>query len=145
MLLIKHQSYYRRCKTKYRSRSVDALLKLCWRSVHTLLTLIFGMWLGVWVSVFCTLRRQIRRKWTVTYQCQYFTISRSISECDRKCETRNAEPEIRPDMSSQSGRNPRVDGYGYGFGPPGVSGSGFWSGLDPNRPVFAVQTWTAGG
>jgi len=31
MLLIKHHSYYRRCKTKYHWRSVDALLTLCWR------------------------------------------------------------------------------------------------------------------
>jgi len=134
MLLIKHNSYYRRCKTKYRWPSVDALL-----------TLISRMWLGTWVSVFCTSRRLIRRKWTVTYQCQYFTISRSMSECDHKCETRNADPEIGHHASSQIRRNARVDGYGSGFGPPRVSGSGFWPGLEPNRPVFAVQTRTTGG
>jgi len=123
MILIKHHSYYRRSKTKYRWRSVDAVL-----------TLIFRMWLGAWVSVFCTSRRLICRKWTVTYQCQYFTISSSISEYDHKCETQNAEPEIGPDGSSQTRRNPRVDGYGSGFGPPRVSGSGFgrvWNRTDP--------------
>jgi len=72
----------------------------------------------------------------VTYQCQYFTISSSISECDHKCETRNAEPEIGPDRSSQTQRNPQVDGYRSGFGPPRVSESGYWPGLEPNRPVF---------
>jgi len=123
MLLIKHHSYYRRCKTKYR-----------WRSVYALLTLIFRMWLGEWLSVFCTSRRLIRRQWTVTYQCQYFTISSSISECDHQCETRNAEPEIGPDGSSQTRRNPRVDRYGSGFGLPSVRGSGFvwvWNRTNP--------------
>jgi len=103
------------------------------------------MWLGAWVCLFCTSRRLIRRKWTVTYQCQYFTINSSISECDNKYETQNAEPEIGTDGSSQSRRKPRVDGYGSWFGPPRVSGSGFWTVLEPNRPVFAVQTPTAGG
>jgi len=81
----------------------------------------------------------------VTYQCQYFTINSSISECDHKYETRNAEPEIGTDGSSQSRRNPRVDGYGSGLGQPRGSGSGFWTVLEPNRPVFAVQSRTAGG
>ena len=103
------------------------------------------MWLGAWVSVFCTSRRLIRRKWTVTYQCQYFTIDSSISENDHKCETRNAQPEIRPDRSSQTLRILRVDGYRYGFRPPRVSGSGFSPGLEPNWIVFAVQSRTAGG
>jgi len=120
-------------------------LTLCWRSVDALLTLIFRMWLGAWASVFCTSRRLICRKWTVTYRCQYFAISSSISECDHKCETRNAEPEIGPDGSSQTPRNPWVDRYGSRFGPPRVSGSGFWPGLEPNWPVFTVQTRTAGG
>ena len=133
MLLIKHHSYYRRCKTKYR-----------WRSLDSQLTPIFRMWLGAWVSVFCTSRRLIRWKWTVTYQCPYFTISSSISECDHKCETRNAEPEIGPHGSIQTRRNPRLEGYRSGCGPPRVSGSGFCPGLEPNRPVFAVQTRTAG-
>ena len=81
----------------------------------------------------------------MTYQGQYFTIISSISECDYKCETRNAEPEIGTDGSSQTRRNPRVDGYGSGFGPPRVCRSGFWTVLEPNRPVFAVQTRTTGG
>jgi len=81
----------------------------------------------------------------VTYHGQYFTINSHISECDHKCETQNAEPEIGTDGSSQTRRNPRVDGYGSGFGTPRVCGSGFWPVLEPNRPVFAVQTRTAGG
>jgi len=79
------------------------------------------------------------------YHVQYFTINSRISECDHKCETVNAETEIGTDGSIQTWRNPRVDGYGSGFGPPRVYGSGFWPVLEPNRPVFAVQTWTAGG
>jgi len=122
------------CKTKYRWHSVDALM-----------TLILRMWLGAWVCFFCTSRRLIRRKWTVTYQCQYFTINSSISECDHKYETRNTEPEIGTDGSNQTRRNPPVGRYGSGFGQPRVSGTGFWTVLEPNRPVFAVQTWTAGG
>jgi len=101
--------------------------------------------MGAWVSLFCTSRRLIRRKRTVTNQGQYFTINSRISEYDHKCETRNAEPEIGTDRSSQTRRNPRVDGYGSRFGPPRVCGSGFWPVLEPNRPVFAVQTRTAGG
>jgi hypothetical protein len=109
------------------------------------LTLIFRMWLGAWVFLFYTSRRLIRRKWTVMYQGQYFTINSSISECDHKCETRNAEPEIGTNGSSLTRQNPRVDGNRSGFGPPRVCGSGFWPVLEPNRPVFAVQTRTAGG
>jgi len=68
-----------------------------------------------------------------------------MSECDHQYETRNTDPEIGTDGSSHTRRNPRVDGYGSGFGPPIVSGSGFWTVLEPNRPIFAVQTRTAGG
>jgi len=95
--------------------------------------------------LFCTSRRLIHRKRTVPYHGQYFTINSRISECDHKCETRTAEPEIGTDGSSQTRRNPRVDGYGSGFGPPRVCGSGFWPVLELNRPVFAVQTRTPGG
>jgi len=59
--------------------------------------------------------------------------------------TRKGEPETGTDGSSQIRQNPRVDGYGYGFGPPRSSGSGFWTGLEPNQTVFPVQTGTAGG
>jgi len=58
--------------------------------------------------------------------------------------TRNAEPDIGTDGSGQTRQNPRVDEYGSRFGPPRLSGSGFWTVLEPNRPVFAGQTWTAG-
>jgi len=60
-------------------------------------------------------------------------------------QNRRLEPEIGTDGSSQTRRNLRVDGYGSGFGPPWVCGSGFWTVLQPNRPVFAVHTRTAGG
>ena len=79
------------------------------------------------------------------YQCQYLTIESSISECDHKCESWNAEPEIGTDWSSMTRRNQQVDGHGSGFNPTTVNKSGFWLGLQPNQPVFAVQTRTAGG
>jgi len=58
--------------------------------------------------------------------------------------TRNAEPDIGTDGSNLTRQNQRVDGYGSGFGPPRLSRSGFWTVLEPNRPVFAGQTRTAG-
>jgi len=66
-----------------------------------------------------------------------------IATINRK--TRKGEPETGTYGSSQTRQNPRVDGYGYGFGPPRSSGSGFWKGLEPNRTVFPIQTRTAGG
>jgi len=68
------------------------------------------------------------------YQCQYFTINNSISDCDHKYETRHAEPEIGTDGSSQTRRNPRVDGYGSGFGPQESGSQVFgrlWNQTDP--------------
>jgi hypothetical protein len=59
--------------------------------------------------------------------------------------TRNTEPEIGTDGSSQTRQNPRVAGYGSGFGPPRRCGSGFWTVLAQNRTVFPVRTRTAGG
>ena len=38
-----------------------------------------------------------------------------------------------------------VDGSVCRFGSRRVSGVGFWLGLEPNRPVLALQTWTFGG
>ena len=72
-------------------------------------------------------------------------INGSISACDHQCEPGNAEPEIGTDGSSQTRQNPRIDGYGVGFGPPTVSRCGFSTGLEPNSPVVVVQTRTAGG
>jgi len=123
-------------------RSVDALLTLCSRSVDAQLTLIFRMWLGAWVCLFWISRWLIRRKWTMTYQRQHFMINSRISQCDHKCETRNAEQEIGTDGSRQTRQNPRVDRYGSGFGPSRVSGSGLRTGQEPNRPIFVVQTRT---
>jgi len=59
--------------------------------------------------------------------------------------TRILEPEIGTDGSSQTRHNPRVDGYGSGFGLPRCNRSRFWTGLEPNRTVLAVWTRTAGG
>jgi len=113
--------------------------------VDAVLMLIFRMWLGAWVFLFCTSRQLIGRKWTVMYQCQYFEINSSISECDHKWETRNAVPEIGTDGSSQTQRNLSVDRYGSRFGLPRVCRSGFWMVLETNRPIFGVQTRTARG
>jgi len=73
----------------------------------------------------------MHRKYTVTYQYHYFTIISSISECDHRCESRNAEPEIGTDRSSLTWHNPRVDGYRSGFGLPGAGGLGYLAVPDP--------------
>jgi len=62
-----------------------------------------------------------------------------------KRKTRNSKPDIGTDWSSQTRRNPGVDGYEAGFGPPRSSGPGFWMVLERNRTVVPVQTRTAGG
>jgi len=59
--------------------------------------------------------------------------------------TRIPEPEIGTHGSSQTRQNPRVDGYGSGFGPPRCSGSGFWTGLESNWTVSEVRTRTTAG
>jgi len=59
-------------------------------------------------------------------------------------ETRNAEPEIGTDGSSQTQQNMRDDGYWSGFGLPSGSRSGLWMGQEPNRPVLTVRTQAAG-
>jgi len=78
------------------------------------------------------------------YQCQYSTINSSISQCNHKCEIWKEEPEIESVGSCQTRRNLRVDVYASGYGLPRVSGRGFWTGLEPNRLVFALETRTAG-
>lgn len=69
----------------------------------------------------------------------------SIAEYHHKCQTRNMEPDIGTVLSGVTWRNPLVKWYLSAFGLPRHSGSGFWSGLELNGPVFAVQTRTAGG
>jgi len=59
-------------------------------------------------------------------------------------ETRNAEQEIEAYGSSETGQNPWVDGYRSGCGPQRGRGLGSFANMEPNWPVFAVQTWTAG-
>jgi len=58
--------------------------------------------------------------------------------------TPNSEPEIGTNWSSKTRHNPWVDEYKSGFGLPRGSGSGFCLGPEPNWPVIAVQTQTAG-
>jgi len=59
-------------------------------------------------------------------------------------ESQNAEPEIWLNVSSHIWCNPWVDGYGSGFASLRGARSGFWTGRELKRPIFAVQTWTAG-
>jgi hypothetical protein len=113
--------------------------------IDALLTFIFRMWLGAWICILWTSRRLIRQTCTVTYQCQYHTISSSISECDHECGTRNAEPHIGTDGSDHIRRNLLVARCGSGFGLWRVRMSGFWMSLELNLPVFVFQTPAAGG
>ena len=66
-------------------------------------------------------------------------INSSISECDYKCETGNAEPEIGSDKSSQTRRDQHVVGYGAGFETLRASRLRFWNGFELNRPILADQ------
>jgi len=59
--------------------------------------------------------------------------------------TRNMEPEIGTDGSTQTQQNLQFDMNQSGFGLPTGSGSGFWTALDPIQTVFPVRTRTAGG
>ena len=83
------------------------------------------------------------REWYTKVDILHITVTYVTATKNRK--TRKGEPETRTDGSSQTRQNPRVDGYGYGFGPPRRSGSGVWTVLVPNRTVLPVQTRTAGG
>jgi len=178
MSVIKHQSYYRRCRTQNHWRSVDThfqdgvwsvlLVFFAIKAANTLfitildlshpqitqdtrpiivdapLTLILTMWYGACVNSFGWSRGPIHWKWTVMYQCEYFTIYSRIFKCDHKCETRHAEPVIGTDWFSQTQHNRQVDRYVSVFGPPRVCGSYFWTGLELDWHIFAVQIRTAG-
>jgi len=88
--------------------------------------------------------RFIRKgQWCAKVNILRLTVGYLNATINRK--TRNTEPEIGTDGSSQTRQNPRVDGYGSGFGPPRRSGSGFGTVLEPNPTVFPVGTRTAGG
>ena len=56
----------------------------------------------------------------------------------------NTELQIGTDRSSQTRQNTRVDGYGFGFGPPRCCWLSFWTVLEPNWIIFPVWTRTAG-
>jgi hypothetical protein len=58
--------------------------------------------------------------------------------------TRKPEPDIGTDGSGQTCQKPRANGYASWFGLPRCSGSGFWTGLEPNRTVLEVRNNTAG-
>jgi len=88
--------------------------------------------------------RFIRKgQWCAKVNILRLTVGYLNATINRK--TRNTEPEIGTDRSSQTRQIPWVDGYGSGFGPPRRCGSGFWTVLEPNRTVFPVPTRTAGG
>jgi len=88
------------------------------------------------------------------YLWHYFTINSSISGCDPKCETRNAEPEIGTERLSQIPSQPTGWRVCIRVWPANSQQAGFLdgsrpeptlvSGLEPNQPVFPVQTRTAG-
>ena len=59
--------------------------------------------------------------------------------------TRNTEPEIGTDRSSQTRKNLRVDGYGSRSGTPRCYGSGFGTVLERNWTVFPVRMPNASG
>jgi hypothetical protein len=105
--------------------------------------LIFRMWYGACLCSFWSLRQPIHQKQTVMYEYQYFPINTSTFKCNDECETQNAEPEIGTDRSSQTWQNLLVDRYRSRFGQPTFNKSGFWTGLEPNRPGFAVQNLIA--
>jgi hypothetical protein len=58
--------------------------------------------------------------------------------------TRNTEPEIGTDGSSQTWQKPLDDGYQSGFSPGRYCWSGFRTVMEYIRTVFLVQTQTAG-
>ena len=69
----------------------------------------------------------------------------TISECDHNCQTESADLEIGPDGSRQTLWNLPVAVNGSGIGLPRASRSGFWTAVQPKRPVLPVQTRTPGG
>jgi len=88
---------------------------------------------------------QYIRKWQCSTIVNILQLTVGYLNATINRKTINAEPEIRPDGSSLTQRNPRVDGYGAGFGPQWSRGSGVWTVLEVNRTVFPVQTRTAAG
>jgi len=59
--------------------------------------------------------------------------------------TWNAKPDHAADRSSQPQRDPRMDGYGAGFGPPTSGRSGSSTVVETIRTVFPFQSRNAGG
>ena len=97
-------------------------------------TLVFGYkggWL-IWKGQWCAKVNIVR-----------LTLGYLNATINRK--TWNTQPEIRPDRSSQTRQNPRVDGYRSGLDPTRLCRSGFWTVEEPNQTIFPVRTWTAGG
>jgi len=88
---------------------------------------------------------QYIRKWQCSTIVNILQLTVGYLNATINRKNRNAELEIGPVGSSQTGQNPQVDGYGAGLGLPRSSGWGFWTGLEPNRTVFPVQTWTTCG
>jgi len=113
------------------------LLTLHWRS--------FSGWGRERLST-CLLYKgcQYIRKWPCSTIVNILQLTVGYLNATINRKTRNAKPDIWPDRSCRTRRNPRVDGYAAWFGPPRSSGSGFWTILEQNRTVFPDQTRTGG-
>jgi len=83
-----------------------------------------------------------QRQWSTKVNMLQLTVRYLNATINRKIWKQ--EPEIETDGSSRTWQNLRVDGDGSGVGPPSSSGSGCWTGLEPNRTIILVQTRTAG-
>jgi len=83
------------------------------------------------------------REWCTKVDILHITVTYLTATINRK--TRKQKLESGTGGSSQTQQNLWVDGYGYWFGLPRSSGSGIWTGLEPNRTIFPVQTQTSGG
>jgi len=81
-------------------------------------------------------------QWCAKVNILRLTVGYLNATINRK--TRNTELDIGTDGSSQTRQHPRVDRYGFRFGPPRCCWSGVWTVLEQNRTVFPVRTRTAG-
>jgi len=119
------------CKTKHHGHSVEVHFQDGAGSVFLFLS--FAYKGGQYIK---------QRQWHTKVNILQLTVGYLNATMNR--ETRNPEPEIGTDRWSQTRRNPRVDEARAGFGLPRSCGTGFWTGLEPNQPIFPVQTRTTG-
>jgi len=83
-----------------------------------------------------------KEQWHTIVDILWFTVR--YLKVTMNTTTWNTEPEIGPDRSSQTRRNPWVHGYGWMFPLPRRSGSGCRTGLESNWPIFQLRPWAAG-